>query len=98
MPASFADQGFFGRSREVPACADQESAAAHREVEHLQAKDLVGGAAAGQRLQRLPNEISGNRARRVERASGFSNVPRAIETGVMRLVLEDVFVDGSELL
>jgi len=101
VPAAFPNQALFGGCRQIPACADEERAASHRGIEHAQLQDLFRRPIADKRFQCATNHGCRDRSRRIERSARLARVARSSErsrTLANRLVLEDAFVHGAELL
>src|SRR6185369_15207714 len=93
-----ADQCLLGRLGELTARGDKKGAASHRRIEDAQAEDLIGRSSVEQRGQSLANEIRRERARRVERTCGLSEITRASKFAVPRLVFEYLFVNRAQFL
>ena len=89
---------------EKPAGGDEKRAAAHRRIDDPQLQDAIGRGVAHQRAERAAHQIVGDRLRRVEACrSPCARRSRArSDDGCRRvdarLVVEQRFVDGAELL
>ena len=98
MPLAIAHERLLGCFRELQARRHQKRAAAHRGVENAQSQNVFSAFSGKQRPQRLANDVRRQRARRVEGARRFANVPRARQPPCNRLVIEHLLVHGAELL
>ena len=98
MPAAVANQRRLGRGSNVPACGDEERAAAHCGIEDPQLEDLFGALIDQQRPQGAANEVIGQASRCVERAGRFPNIASSRQLTAVRLVIKNMFVDRAQLL
>src|SRR5918993_21482 len=102
MPSAFANERILHSAGEIPAGGDEEGATSHRRIGNAEAQDAVGVPSGDERVQCLPHEEAGDRARRVERATRLAAIARADERRAAvagrRLVIEELLVDRAKLL
>ena len=73
VAAAGANERGLVRGREIPAGGDEKRAAAHRRIDHAQLQDAFGRRVAHERCERPPDEVVGDRLRRVERPGRLAN-------------------------
>ena len=100
--SAFAYERSLIRRGQVPACGDEEGAAAHGRIEDAQREDRLGRRVVDERRERAAHEVLGQRPRRVEGTGRFAafradeRAWRSSEAG--RIEVEETLVHAAELL
>src|SRR5438552_18941340 len=88
----------------------EKCAAAHGRIDDAELENALGRNAVNQRSERLPNEVFGDRLRRIERAGCLADTRPGLQdyrrrspwsVGLMvgcRLIIEQRFVHSAQLL